>query len=479
MQTKDTIRELVDGIAGRLESLRDSLYDFAELPYREFCSSDLLIRELERNGFEVVSGAAGIPTCFYGAFTHGEGGMTAGFLGEYDALDGLSQEAGCTVHRPVRENAPGHGCGHCCLGVGSLGAAIVLKEYLVQTDLPGTVVYYGCPAEEGAGAKQFMARAGLFDRCDFIYTWHPSDKNEVDSAHMNAIMGANFYFTGRSSHAGAAPHLGRSALDAAELMSVGCNYLREHVIPEARIHYAYIDAGGTAPNVVQDRAVVRYEVRAPYVYQVKELYARVVNVARGAAMMTETQVRDELAMAFTEYLPNISLAPVASRAMRDIGGPVWTDGDQELGHEYLLSFPTETQEEIKRAMRTQYGAGWEESWTHPMDSTVRTFDVSDIRPLAGSTDVGDVGYTVPCVSILVATCARGTVGHTWQFAGQAGSVLGTKGMLAAAKMLALAAVYTFGEPERVRKAKEEVKERNGGAYTCPLPDSVLPPIETY
>ena len=480
MDKKQFAIERVDRIARDMLTIRDRLFAFAELPYREFKSAELLGRVLRQYGFAVTEGAAGIPTCFYGEFSNGEGGMTVGFLGEYDALDGLSQRAGCTVRDPVKPNAPGHGCGHCCLGVGALAAAVVMREYLIAAGLPGRVIYFGCPAEEGAGAKQFMARSGLFDGCDFIYTWHPAGRNGVDVSHSNAIMGANFYFRGRTAHAGATPYLGRSALDAAELMSVGCNYMREHMIPEARIHYAYIDAGGTAPNVVQDRATVRYEVRAPYVEQVKELYQRVVKVAQGAAMMTETSVTPELAMAFTEYLPNLALSPIVSRAMEEIGAPVWDESDYALARAYLESFPEETKEVLREEFMEAYGEdGWQSRWERPLDGEIRPFSPADIRLEAGSTDVGDVGCAVPCVNLLVATGAIGTTAHTWQFTGQAGSVLGAKGTLTAAKMLSLAAMLTMEDPEAVARAKAEVAERNGGKYTCPLPDDVLPPIDTY
>jgi len=479
MDKKQFVTGRVDRIAQDVISLRDRIFAYAELPYREFRSAELLCRVLRQYGFTVTEGAADIPTCFTAEFTNGPGGMTVGFLGEFDALDGLSQKAGCTTHAPVRENAPGHGCGHCCLGVGALAAAVAVREYLLASGEPGTVVYYGCPAEEGAGAKQFMARAGLFDRCDFIYTWHPASRNMVDASHSNAIMGANFYFKGRTAHAGAAPHRGRSALDAVELMNVGCNYLREHIPPDARVHYAYIDAGGTAPNVVQDRAVIRYEVRAPYVAQVKELYRRVLLAANGAALMTETTVTPELAMAFTEYIPNLTLAPLVSRAMEEIGPPEWDESDYALAKAYLASYPEETLEDIRADFRAAYGADWQRRWERPLDDAVQPFSPDQVSFEAGSTDVGDVGCVVPCVNLLVATCCLGNIGHTWQTTGQVGSVLGAKGTLTAAKMLALAALRTMEQPEIVAQAKAEVLRRNGGRYVCPLPDEVRPPIDTY
>ncbi len=481
MDEKQFVIERVDHIAEDVVSLRDRIFAYAELPYHETRSAALLCRVLRQYGFEVTEGAADIPTCFYGVFTNrpDEGGMTVGFLGEFDALDGLSQQAGCAIKSPVTEDAPGHGCGHCCLGVGALAAAVALREYLIAADKPGTVIYYGCPAEEGAGAKQFMARAGLFDRCDFIYAWHPSDRNMVDSTHNNAIMGANFYFKGRASHAGATPYLGRSALDAVELMSVGCNYLREHMIPEARIHYAYIDAGGTAPNVVPDRATVRYEVRAPWVADVKELYERVVRVAEGAAMMTGTTVTPELAMAFTEYLPNLALSPIVSSAMEEIGAPVWDESDFALAKAFLESYDDDTKEVIRSELRKSFGEDWKSRWERPLDTEVKPFSPADISFSAGSSDVGDVGCAVPCVNLLVASACLGNIAHTWQMCGQVGSSLGAKGMLTAAKMLALSAIRTMAEPDAVAAAKAEVVARNGGHYVCPLPDTVKPPIDTY
>ena len=257
MDVKQFIEQTAEKLRQEMYGVVDTVFEYAELQYKEYKSAEFLSAKLEEHGFTVERGLAEIPTCFAGTWSQGEGGRVMGFLGEFDALDGLSQKAGCTVHTPKKTGAPGHGCGHCCLGTGSLLAAILLKEYLTETGIPGKVIYYGCPAEEGAGSKQFMVRAGLFDECDFVYTWHPASETAVDSMHSNAIMGANFYFKGLTAHAGATPYLGRSALDAVELMSVGCNYLREHMIPEARLHYAYIDAGGTAPNVVQRRTASR------------------------------------------------------------------------------------------------------------------------------------------------------------------------------------------------------------------------------
>ena len=481
MSDKTWIENYIEENKDLFLNANDRIWSYAELAFHEEKSSALLEQILRDNGFSVKTNVAGIPTCFTGTWSFGSGKPVIGLLGEYDALSGLSQRAACPVKETDTPGGSGHGCGHCALGTGSLAAAIAVKEYLKTFQKDGTVIYFGCPAEEGAGSKQFMARAGVFDGVDFVYTWHPSTINGVEAVHSNAIMGANFCFTGVSSHAGATPYLGRSALDACELMSVGCNYLREHVIPEARIHYAYIDAGGTAPNVVQDHAVVRYEVRAPYVSQVKELFERVKKVAYGASIMTETNMECELAMAFTEYIPNLALASVADACMQEIGAPKWEEEDYRLAKQFLNTYNEETLRGIREKAKKLYGAerAADILEKHPLDSEIHPFDPDKIVLQAGSTDVGDVGYAVPTLNLNIATACFGNVGHTWQMTAQAGSRLAHKGLLTAAKMLALSCIRTMERPDVMEAAKKEVAERNGGAYSCPLPESVKPPLETY
>lgn len=480
MTDREFIEKIVADKSDSILEANDRIWEYAELAFREYRSAELLCEILKQEGFEVETGLAGIPTCFRGTYSRGGKKPVMGILGEYDALSSLSQEAGSPVKKEREAGAAGHGCGHSALGTGSLAAAIAVKEYLKEFQKDGTVIYFGCPAEEGAGSKQFMARAGLFDDVDFVYTWHPATLNKVDSTHNNAIMGANFHFKGLTAHAGATPFLGRSALDAVELMSVGCNYLREHMIPEARIHYAYIDAGGTAPNVVQDHATVRYEVRSPYVSQVKQLFERVVKVAEGAAMMTETEMDYELAMAFTEYLPNHSLAQIADACMREIGAPEWSEEDYRLARQFLDTYNEQTKAMIRNEIVTVYGEDrLDEILERPLDSEVHPFDASKVQLEAGSTDVGDVGYVAPTLNINVAACCIGNVGHTWQMTAQTCSPLAHKGLLTAAKIMALACVRTMERPDVIEAAKAEVKKRNGGKYHCPLPDYVMPPLDSY
>ncbi len=478
MTDLEKIIELVESKKDRILDASDRIHDFAEMAYEEVKSAAVLTEILREEGFEVREGLAGMPTCFTGTWENG--GMTVGILGEYDALDMLSQVGGCTYKNPLKEGAPGHGCGHCALGTGALAAAVAIKDYLSENQLPGTVIYYGCPAEEGAGAKQFMARDGLFDCCDFVYTWHPAPVNEVSNDSSNAIMGANFSFRGVSAHAGGSPWAGRSALDAAELMSVGCNYLREHILDGERIHYAYADAGGTSPNVVPDYARVKYEVRSPKVRQVKELFERVVNVAKGAALMTETAMEYEITMAFSDSLNNSVLAEKASRAMQEIGAPEWTEEDFALAKAYLDSFDKLSREVIAEDLKGQFGAEAVPAiMEKPLHSEVIPYNPAVSKVLGTSTDVGDVTYAVPTCSVNVAACCLGCIGHTWQMAGQAGSVLAHKGLLTAAKVMALSAIRMMADPGAVEAAKKETLLRSGGRYECPLPDSVKPPVGVY
>ncbi|MCI8452988.1 MAG: amidohydrolase [Lachnospiraceae bacterium] len=480
MTDLEFLERILEEKAEKILRANDEIWKYAELAFHETQSAALLKSILHDEGFTVTEGDAGIPTCFTGTFSYGSGKPVMGILGEYDALSSLSQKAAQTKKEPLTPGAPGHGCGHCALGTGSLAAALAVREYLKEHKKDGTIIYFGCPAEEGAGSKQFMARAGMFDNVDFIYTWHPSDKNAVEAVHNNAIMGANFTFTGVSSHAGGAPHLGRSALDAVELMNVGCNYLREHTISDARIHYAYIDAGGTAPNVVQDHAVIRYEVRSPRVSQTKELFERVKNVARGASIMTDTTVHCDLSMAFTEYIPNHALAAVADECLKEVGAPRWSEEDYALAKAFLDTYNEGTLENIRAEIAETYGEEHvEEILERPLDSTVHPFNPDKIKIVAGSTDVGDVGYAAPTLNINVATCCIGNVGHSWQMVAQSCSPLAHKGLLTAAKVIALSCIRTMDRPSVIEAAKSEVLKRNGGRYTCPLPDSVQPPLTTY
>ena len=480
MTDLERITQSVEKRAEKICQVNDQVWEYAELAFHEFRSADTICQVLEEEGFTVERGLAGIPTCFTGTYVHGSGKPVMGILGEFDALSSLSQQAATTTPQPVVPGGAGHGCGHCSLGAGSLAAVLAIKDYLEQTGEDGTIIYFGCPAEEGAGSKQFMARAGLFDHVDFIYTWHPSNQNAVEWVQSNAIIGANFHFKGRTSHAGAAPHMGRSALDAVELMSVGCNYLREHMIDAARIHYAYSDPGGTAPNVVQSHAVIKYEVRAPKVSQVQELFTRVVDVARGAALMTGTKMKYEITMAFSDYVPNRTLGAVVDQCMRELGAPEWTEPDYRLAAEFLRTYPRTTMVGIREKLGYYFEPEeLDAALEKPLDRIIHPFNPKETAYSSGSTDVGDVGYATPTVMFHVATACLGNVGHSWQNTAFACSDIGMKGMLRAAEIMTLAAIRTMDQPAVIAKAREELKQKNGGSYHCPLPDYVTPPIGRY
>ncbi|MBQ6482885.1 MAG: amidohydrolase [Anaerolineaceae bacterium] len=480
MSQKDEVKNLVAAKSDAAVTLAKQIWGFAELAYKETQSAAAIVDAIQKEGFQVEMGIADIPTAFTATYKCGSGKPVMGFLAEYDALDGLSQEAGKAEQCAIVPGGSGHGCGHNLLGSGAWLAAVATKDYLVKNNLNGTVILFGCPAEEGAGSKQFIARAGYFDNVDFAYTWHPAYLNRVGSRGSVAIMGANFIFDGIASHAGGAPHLGRSALDACELMNVGVNYLREHMIDEARVHYAYSDAGGTAPNVVPAHAVIKYEVRAPKVKQMKELFTRVTDIAKGAALMTGTKMKYEIAMAFSDYTPNKTLAAVMDECLQEFGAPEWTDEDYQLASAMLRSYPKQTQLTVFEDIAEIFGEDdVEKLMRKPLDSRIHPFDPKDDRYESGSTDVGDVGYATPTVELNVATACLGNVGHTWQNTAFSCSPIGFKGMIRAAEVMTLAAIRTMEQPELIEKARKELLKKNGGKYVCPLPDYIQPPIETY
>ena len=310
------------------EKLNAKIWDYAELKFEEYQSSKALIDMMKAHGFSVERGLAGMDTAFRA--TAGKGRPVIGLLAEYDALSGLSQKAGQLEPIPRKGTENGHGCGHCLLGTAAAGAALMAKDYLIQTGREGTVVLIGCPAEEGGSGKAYLARAGVFDDLDAALTWHPAGGNAVLTGSLQANCQAYFRFHGVSSHAAGSPHLGRSALDAVELMDVGVNYMREHMEPTDRIHYAITDTGGSSPNVVQNHAVVLYLIRSTDNNKVKRLYERVKNIAKGAALMTETNVEAVFDKACSNILSNSILEQLLYDCMKTIPLPSYTE--EELAY---------------------------------------------------------------------------------------------------------------------------------------------------
>jgi len=392
------------------------------------------------------------------------------FLGEYDALPGLSQEANVAEARPMEAGGHGHGCGHNLLGSAALLAATSVKDWLAVQQKPGRVRYYGCPAEEGGAAKAFMVRAGAFDDVDIAITWHPNSFWEVAVTPSLANTRADFIFTGRASHAAASPHLGRSALDAVELMNVGVNYMREHMPSDARVHYALLDAGGIAPNVVQAHARVRYSIRARDLPGMNELVGRVRKIAQGAALMTETQVEVRIISAVSNILPNTPLEQTLHRVMEELGPPHFDAADEEFATKIRATLSD------KDIASVYYAIGMD-----PTDRPLADFLVPlDARrnPLIGSTDVGDVSWVVPTVQVHAPTVAIGTPFHTWQVVAQGKSPAAHKAMVQAAKAMAALGVKALTEPDLIAAARADLKKRTARTpYVSPLPHDVAPPLD--
>ena len=460
-----------------LWEMSDTLWDHPETGFHEHFATQLYCRVLEQEGFQVERNLAGIETAFSG--TYAQGGPVIGFLGEFDALPGLSQQAGCAEKKTVDEDGAGHGCGHNLLGVGSLGAAIALKQYLQATGRPGTVKFFGCPAEEGGSGKGFMAREGVFDGLDIALSWHPGDVNSVATESSMANYQICYRFRGVSSHAAISPELGRSALDALELMNVGVQFLREHVPTETRIHYAITNTGGAAPGVVQAYAEAMYLLRAPQLPQVKELYDRVNKIAQGAAMMTETTVEAEFVKACSNTVLNTELLKVMQRNLEQIPCDFFDQADLDFASQVAATFPYKDTYFQDLAGQIEDPALREEI-LRDKDAPLHTVVMPMLRESQGfvSSDVGDVSWNCPVAQIGTTTMPAGTPMHSWQTVAVGKSPMAHKGMLYAAKVMAASAIDALEDPEIIRRAKEEFVRRTGGRkYDPPIPAGVKPRIQ--
>ncbi|HHY34230.1 MAG TPA: amidohydrolase [Firmicutes bacterium] len=476
------VLEYLDRLSPELARLSDAVWDFAELGFREYRSASTLASFLEEQGFSVSRGTGGIPTAFLASW--GEGAPVLGFLGEYDALAGLSQEV-LPRRKPRVEGAPGHGCGHNLLGVGSLGAACAVKYAMEKGYIRGTVRFYGCPAEELLAGKVYMARSGCFDDLSVAITWHPGSLNCIRERTGTAMYSVKFRFYGRTAHAAGDPHNGRSALDAVELMNVGANYLREHIPSGTRIHYV-ITKGGLQPNVVPDFAEVWYFVRAPRMTEVKEVYARLVDVARGASLMTGTTFEIQFLTGCHEVLVNHSLVQVMWRCLEKVGPPVFDEKDIEFALALRETFAIgergenragddgEDKSGCSASNRVTTGSGIE-----VLKSTL-TAPTGNAGPSGGSSDVGDVSHIVPTVQMSAATMPVGCPGHSWQNAACAGSPIGKKGMFVAAKTMALLGIELLRNPAEIKKAWDEFREKTKGEpYCSPLPEGMELPLDQF
>ncbi|QFU16098.1 M20 family metallopeptidase [Microvirga thermotolerans] len=468
MNVRNEIWQHVDAAKDRLIDLSDRVWGMPEVCYTEVRSATEHAAELRHQGFRVTEGVAGIPTAVIGEA--GEGGPVIAFLGEFDALPGLSQEAGVAEHRPVEPGGHGHGCGHNLLGAGAMLAAVALKNWLAEKGIPGRVRYYGCPAEEGGAAKAFMVRAGAFDDADIAISWHPYSFWEVAPALSLANTRADFTFTGRAAHAAASPHLGRSALDAVELMNVGVNYMREHMPSDARVHYALLDTGGIAPNVVQARARVRYSIRAMDLPGMLELVERVHRIAQGAALMTETSVEMRIVSAVSNTLGNRPLEQALHNAMEELGPPPFDEADRDFARRIRATLSEQEIASVYRAVGQPRTDAPLADFLVPLDAPR--------KPMIGSTDLGDVSWVVPTVQAHAPTVAIGTPFHTWQVVAQGKAPAAHKAMVHVAKAMAATGMAAIIDPGLVAAAKADLAgQTRDTPYVSPLRNGVEPPLD--
>jgi len=470
MRNTEQIWQIVDEKRENYIALADRVWETPELAYGEHRSAAEHLAMLEQEGFRITQKVAGIPTAMMAEA--GKGGPVIAILGEYDALPGLSQQAGLDEHRPVDgQGGVGHGCGHNLLGSAAMLAASAVKDWLAQSGTPGRVRYYGCPAEEGGAAKGFMVRDGAFADVDIAISWHPASFSGVNEPVSLANTRIDFTFVGRASHAAGAPELGRSALDAVELMNVGVNYMREHMPDDARVHYAYLDAGGIAPNVVQARAKVRYLIRARDLAGLTALVARVRKIADGAALMTETVVSAQTVSAVSNLMANTPLEQAMHDNFQRLGPPKFDEADRAYAERIRATL---SDADIAAAFDR---AGVPLRRDLAMCDFVIPFGARG-RGGNGSTDVGDVSWVVPTVQARGATCAVGTPFHSWQLTALGKSPAAHKGLVHVAKVMAGTALDALQDPGLIERAKADLAERTRDTpYQSPLADDVQPPIQ--
>lgn len=460
---KSDITSWIEANADMFTDMSRKIWENPELGYTESFASALQICTLQEAGFQIRTQVGDVETSFIAEY--GFGHPIIGILGEFDALPGLSQEVS-PVHQPLVNNGPGHGCGHNLLGTAGVEAVIALKKRMEAEKIPGTIRYYGCAAEELLSGKTFMARAGAFDDLDCALTWHPGSGNTTSNVRFQALSAIEFYFSGVTAHAGSAPHLGRSALDAVELMNVGANYMREHVPDGTRIHYQ-ITNGGMAPNIVPDNASVYYFLRGGSRKQVDELQARLIKIAQGATLMTETSVRWEIKAGCYDTLPNLVLNEHMYLQAAAAGQMEFTEEEELFAKRLCQTIAPVAAEAEKDGVKQD----------SLLDSRFY-HDVNQVgKPFGASTDVGDVSWITP-VGQVTTTCApRGIQVHTWQATASFGSTIGMKGMHYAAKIMALTAYDLLRNEDGIlERAKAEfAASTNGFRYRAGIPDEVKPP----
>ena len=468
-------QEMLDWLAAEsaaFTGMADDIWSHPETAFREQHASKLQAKYLESAGFRVRWGLGGMDTAFVAEW--GTGQPVLGLLGEYDALSGLSQKRQPTP-MPEVEGGPGHGCGHNLLGTACVASAAALRRWLEASGRPGTVRYFGCPAEERVIGKVFMARDGAFRGLDAALNWHPAERNMPGKCQAVGVRDLTFRFQGRAAHAGGAPHLGRSALDAVELMNVGVNYLREHVTEKVRIHYV-ITRGGELPNVVPERAESWYFVRALDPEELEQVAARVRKIAEGAALMTETRLEVTLNGACSSLLNNHYLADMHYNAMQELGPISFSKEELDFARAVNGQFPPEAARPFE-GLRIPPDLRERVAAAERQPLVAENFPALDEdRVETGSTDVGDVSWITP-LSLLSTTCfPTGAPGHSWANTAAAGTSIGHKGMMHAASIMTLVGIDLYSDPRHLVHARRELAERTAGKpYRAPLPDSLTAP----
>jgi len=466
---KATAIDWIEKNQKRVIALSDRIWELAEVGLQEYESSVLLADELRKAGFKVRKAVVDMPTAFVA--TYGRSKPVIGIMGEYDALPGISQKP-IPRREPLIPGAPGHGCGHNIHGTSGVAAAIAVKAAMKTQKLEGTIKFFGCPAEETLVGKVFMARDGIFRGVDAVLSHHPGRMNAACLISSNAMNSVKFHFQGKASHAGGSPEQGRSALDAVELMNIGVNYLREHIIQEARIHYV-IEEGGHEPNVVPPYARSWYYVRAPERGQVDRIYEWVLKIADGANLMAGTTRRVEFLTACYNTLPNVALAQLIVANMREIGAPTYNEEELAFAYEITNTVPPE---EKRASLRRSKRPGWEKLLDVEMDTSIPIpWGLGETS--GGSTDVGDVSRIAPTMEFTTAAFPLGTPGHSWQNVACSRVGIGHKSLIFAAKVIACTALDLLTKSEVLAGISKEFEESmRGSKYASPLPKGLKPPL---
>ena len=473
---KTYLYQAVEEKAPVITGLSDKIWEYAELSMMEAKSAAEYIAVLKAEGFRVQENLCGISTAFSGSF--GCGKPVIGFLGEFDALSGLSQAAGISQPQPLTEGGCGHGCGHNLLGAGALGAAIAVKKAIEAGHLQGTVVFYGCPGEEGCAGKTFMARDGMFRDLDAALTWHPGDTNEITIGSNAASIQMEYRFSGNAAHAADDPWNGRSALDAAELMNVGVQFLREHMRPKESVHYSFSDAGGISPNVVQPTATLIYMIRGETVRTAKALARRVDDIAKGAALMTGTAVTSHQIDGTANTLSNSVLEQLLHNNLTAAPLPEYTQEEILFARRMKATFASSSlpgllsneDPRLRKLViqKTEHGRKAINDFVFPY--------VPSYKFSPGSTDVGDVSWLTPTAQFTAVTWPSGCPGHSWQIVSCGKTALAHKGTLLAAKVLAGAAADLMEDPALLAQVRNEFELTAADGYDCPIGPEVVPVI---